>query len=121
MSVLVWQLIDSSFPSGGFAHSAGLEASAQHGLVFDGATVAAFARQTLPQMGRASLPLVTAAHRGTDTLASVPTFPFNDVMNLNGLNSGYNGLGGVTEPMTVYYEAAFCVRCDTWCGAYVPP
>ena len=54
----------------------------------------------------------------TDTLASTPTFRFRDLANLNGLNSGYNGLGGVTDPMTIYYEGAFCVRSDTWCGPY---
>jgi urease accessory protein len=69
MDLLVWQLIDSNFPSGGFAHSAGLEASVQHGFVFDGTTLTAFARQTLSQAGRTSLPLVTAAHRGSTGLA----------------------------------------------------
>jgi urease accessory protein len=69
MNVLVWQLIDSAFPSGGFAHSAGLEASVHHGLVSGGEAVAAFARQTLAQTGRTSLPLVTAARRSPGDLA----------------------------------------------------
>ena len=60
---LVWQLIDSAFPSGGFAHSGGLEASVQHGHVTDGDGAHAFARQALAQCGRSALPLVTAAHR----------------------------------------------------------
>jgi urease accessory protein len=71
MNLLVWQLIDSAFPSGGFAHSAGLEASVHHGLVFDAEAVTAFARQTVAQAGRASLPLVTAAHRGSSDLAAL--------------------------------------------------
>lgn len=54
----------------------------------------------------------------TATLAETPTFRFYDVANLNGLNSGYNGLGGASDPMSIYYEAAFCVRSDTWCGPY---
>src|SRR5437764_980339 len=29
----IWQLIDSAFPTGGFAHSSGLEAAWQHGEV----------------------------------------------------------------------------------------
>jgi urease accessory protein len=68
---LVWQLIDSSFPSGGFAHSAGLEAAVQHGHVADTADVHAFARQSLAQCGRSALPLVTAAHRSLENLAEL--------------------------------------------------
>jgi urease accessory protein len=63
MNLLVWQLIDSGFPSGGFAHSAGLEASVQHGQVDSAHAVRAFARQSLSQTGRSALPLVTAAFR----------------------------------------------------------
>jgi urease accessory protein len=71
VNFLVWQLIDSAFPSGGFAHSAGLEASLQHGHVTDGAGVRAFARQALAQCGRSALPLVTAAHRQPADLAEL--------------------------------------------------
>jgi urease accessory protein len=63
MSYLIWQLVDSGFPSGGFAHSGGLEASVHHGQVANAASLHAFARQVIAQAGRASLPLVTAAHR----------------------------------------------------------
>ena len=63
MDFLVWQLIDSAFPSGGFAHSGGLEASVHHGQVADAEGVRAFATQALAQAGRSALPLVTAAHR----------------------------------------------------------
>lgn len=71
MSFLVWQLIDSGFPAGGFAHSGGLEASVQHGHVADAAGVGAFARQALLQAGRGALPLVSAAHREPDTLGEL--------------------------------------------------
>jgi urease accessory protein len=30
---LLWQLADSAFPTGGFAHSGGLEAAWQHGEI----------------------------------------------------------------------------------------
>jgi urease accessory protein len=71
MNLLVWQLIDSAFPSGGFAHSAGLEAAAQHGHVADSAGVLAFAKQSLAQSGRGALPIVTAAHRCVDDIAEL--------------------------------------------------
>ena len=71
MDLLLWQLIDSGFPSGGFAHSSGLEASVQHGYVADSDALRAFARHALGQAGRSALPLVTAAHRDPADLAAL--------------------------------------------------
>lgn len=71
MNLLVSQLIDSAFPSGGFAHSAGLEASVQHGHVVDSADVHAFALQALAQCARSALPIVTASHDRPDGLVDL--------------------------------------------------
>ena len=71
MNYLVWQLIDSAFPSGGFAHSGGLEATVQHGHVTDGDSTRAFARQALAQSGRSALPIVTASHRCQESLGEL--------------------------------------------------
>lgn len=60
---LVWQLVDSAFPTGGFAHSAGLEAAWQHGEVRNRAQLAGFIESSLHQLGRAALPYVNEAHR----------------------------------------------------------
>jgi urease accessory protein len=68
MGFLLWQLIDSGFPAGGFAHSGGLEASMQHGQVVTGADVASFARHVLAQAGRSALPIVAAAGRDLNAL-----------------------------------------------------
>jgi hypothetical protein len=51
------------------------------------------------------------------TLASSPELLFNDVNNLDGLNSGCNG-GEMPEPGLYGYQGGFCVRADTWCGPY---
>jgi urease accessory protein len=58
---LLWQLADSGFPTGGFAHSAGLEAAWQHGEVRNRGELVSFVEAGLQQLGRAGLPFVTAA------------------------------------------------------------
>src|SRR5882762_3221020 len=58
---LIWQLADSAFPSGGFAHSGGLEALWQHQLVRSNKDLLAFLQTALRQLGRGSLPFVNAA------------------------------------------------------------
>ena len=58
---LIWQLVDSAFPTGGFAHSSGLEAAWQHGEVRGRAELIAFIKANLNQLGHASLPFVTVA------------------------------------------------------------
>jgi urease accessory protein len=59
----LWQLADSAFPTGGFAHSNGLEAAVQHGEVRSREELASFLQTSLCQLGNASLPFVTATHR----------------------------------------------------------
>jgi urease accessory protein len=71
MNYLLWQLADSGFPAGGFAHSSGLEAAMHHGFVADDAGVRAFAGHALVQAGRSGLPLASAAHRQPEKLAEL--------------------------------------------------
>lgn len=59
---LLWQLADSALPTGGFAHSSGLEAAWQNGEVVTGADLADWLQAGLRQVGRGSLPFVTEAH-----------------------------------------------------------
>jgi urease accessory protein len=60
---LVWQLVDSAFPTGAFAHSGGLESAWQHGEIAGSADLTRFVHATLLQAGTGVLPLVNAAHR----------------------------------------------------------
>jgi urease accessory protein len=61
--MLLWQLIDSAFPSGAFAHSWGVEAAYQAGEIESETALRRFLRDSLWQTGHAVLPLVTTAHR----------------------------------------------------------
>jgi urease accessory protein len=55
--LLVWQLLDSAFPAGGFAHSMGLEAAFQIANINSG-TLASFIKQTLINVCTSILPFV---------------------------------------------------------------
>lgn len=50
--LLIWQLVDSAFPAGAFAHSAGLETAWRHGWVRDGKSLLAFIRNSMTQLQR---------------------------------------------------------------------
>jgi urease accessory protein len=64
---VVWQLADSAFPSGGFAHSAGLEAAKQLGEVDGPARLSEFFKSSLLQAARGAVPFAVAA--GADVSA----------------------------------------------------
>ena len=55
-SWLVWQLADSAFPTGGFAHSGGLEAARQHGELRGGESLTDYLRVALNQLTHAAMP-----------------------------------------------------------------
>ncbi|HEX4448183.1 MAG TPA: urease accessory UreF family protein [Polyangiaceae bacterium] len=64
-----WQLLqiaDSAFPTGGFAHSSGLEAAMQHGRARSAEDLDAFVGEHLWSVGTASLPFVAAAFDAPD-------------------------------------------------------
>jgi urease accessory protein len=67
--LLVWQLVDSAFPTGAFAHSLGLESAWHHGEIVSREDLRRFVEATILQAGSGALPLVTAAYREPARLA----------------------------------------------------
>ncbi|MFT3771640.1 MAG: urease accessory UreF family protein [Minicystis sp.] len=65
---LLLQLADSAFPTGGFAHSGGLEAAYQLGEIDGPEGLAKLLVESLDQAGHGALPLVSAAHGAPERL-----------------------------------------------------
>jgi len=62
----LWQVVDSAFPAGGFAHSGGLEAAWQSGWVRGAADLRLFVEESVGQAARGSVPFARAAFLGDD-------------------------------------------------------
>jgi urease accessory protein len=82
---IVWQLIDSAFPSGAFAHSGGLEAARHWKLVETPDDLCEFLRHSLVQIGRSTLPFISESYHDLDLFqildAEFDAFLTNHVAN----------------------------------------
>lgn len=82
---LTWQVADSAFPTGAFAHSWGLEAAWQHGELESHDALRRFLDATVQQAGFATLPLLNAGYQRLGDLerldALTEAFLINAVAN----------------------------------------
>jgi urease accessory protein len=111
---VVWQVVDSAFPTGGFAHSAGLEAAWQQGEIGGPSELKGFVVAGLRQLKRAAIPFVNTAHREPGRLADLDelfdVFTSNHVANRASRKQGRafvlaaNRVFPVVEngPLTIY-------------------
>ena len=95
---LLWQLADSAFPAGGFAHSFGLEAAWQQGEV-GAASVPSFVADAVSQAGQGGLPFVVSAHEDPLGLTAIDgrcdAFVRNAVANRASRTQGRAWIGTV--------------------------
>ena len=68
---LTWQIVDSAFPTGAFAHSGGLESAWQQGEIEDLDALDWFVRGSVLQAGHAVLPLLNSAYQHPERLAAL--------------------------------------------------
>jgi urease accessory protein len=68
---LTWQVIDSAFPTGMFAHSFGLESAWHHGDIDGPDALDRFLRSSVLQAGYATVPLLNSAYRQLDELTAL--------------------------------------------------
>jgi len=82
---VAWQLIDSAFPTGAFAHSWGLEAAWHHGEIADADALARFVDGAVQGTAWAVVPLVNAAFISPERVPELDelanAFLTNDVAN----------------------------------------
>jgi urease accessory protein len=71
---VIWQLADAAFPSGGFAHSGGLEAARQSGELGGTDQLVEFLETMLTQNARSLVPFVIAGHRDRGGIGEVDRF-----------------------------------------------
>jgi urease accessory protein len=106
--------MDSAFPTGGFAHSSGLEAAWQHGEIRGRDELTPFIEASLNQWGYAGLPFVLASFDKPERLLEFDelcnAFTSNHVANRA---SRAQGRAFLTAVQRIYRSAETCLQAET--------
>ena len=123
---VTWQLCDSAFPAGAFAHSGGLEAAWQQGEVVGVEGLADWVSAALRQSGTGLIPIVAAAWAGELPLAEVDAacdaFLLNHVANKSSRAQGQALLMACAKTFDAepVRHLADAVRAAGLAGHYAP-
>ena len=119
---LLFQLSDSAFPSGGFAHSGGLEAAWQLGAVRGREALEHYVSDSLEQCGQAVLPFVSAAHQQPERFGELDEW-FNATLLNHVANRASRalGMGFLSTCVTAFprvelTELKHCIRHQPYPG-----
>jgi urease accessory protein len=122
MDFQLLQLADSAFPAGGFAHSAGLEASAQLGHVRHGADLTRFCHETVWSTATGILPFMAKAHTEPEALPrwdqALDAFLLNPVQNRASRTQG-RAFAATAQAIFPQLEAALGPASST-CSHHAP-
>jgi len=110
---VLWQLADSAFPTGGFAHAGGLEAAVQLGAATGAEGLKRFAEEAIWSAAGFGLPFVSAAHGQPAGLAALdrrcdaftPSHVANRASRAQGealLRAGAAAFGGPVAELEAY-------------------
>jgi urease accessory protein len=121
---LTWQIVDSAFPTGVFAHSWGLEAAWQQGEIDNAVALRAFVEASVLQAAYAALPLVNDTYQSADRFepldALADAFLVNTVTNRASRVQGRTLLGTVGRIWPSAALASLQRRADATCAHVAP-
>src|SRR4051812_18927697 len=121
---LTWQIVDSAFPTGVFAHSWGLEAAWQQGEVEDLDALRGFVEASIQQAGYGSLPLINDAWRSPAHPEDLDTLPEAVLLNVTANRaSRIQGRTLLATAERVWPSAALAAlqsRTDATCAHVAP-
>lgn len=121
---LAWQIVDSAFPTGSFAHSLGLEAAWQHGEIANVEQLREFVDAAIVQSGYSVIPLVNETFHAPGRLeeldALANAFLTNPVANRASRIQGRTLVATAERVWPSDAMRALKARSDTGCAHVAP-